>query len=52
MCAVAQKLRGSPLTAALGMMGVDRDRIETPSSSGGKEAAEAWLSKEVVYIVS
>jgi hypothetical protein len=34
------------------MMGVDGDRIETPSFSDGKEAAEAWVAKEVVYIVS
>ena len=51
MRAVAQKLRDSTLTAALWMMGVDGGRIETPSFSDGKEAAEAWVAKEVVYIV-
>jgi len=52
VCAVAQKLRDSTLTTPPRMMGVDGDRIETPSFSDGKEAAEAWVAKEVVYIVS
>jgi hypothetical protein len=50
--AVVQKLRDLPLTAAASAMEVAGDRIDTPSFSNGKEAAEASVGKEVVYIVS
>jgi hypothetical protein len=50
--ATAQKLRDLPSTAAASAMEVAGDRIDTPSFSDGKEAAEASVRKEVVYIVS
>ena len=51
MRAVAQKLRDSRLTAAAGTMEVAGDRIDTPLFSGGLEATEVWVGKEVVFIV-
>ncbi|HZC81974.1 MAG TPA: hypothetical protein VE222_09720, partial [Nitrospiraceae bacterium] len=40
-----------PLTAAVRTMEVAGDRIDTPPFSDGQEAAEAWVGKEVVFIV-
>ena len=51
MRAVAQKLRDSPLTGAARTMEVAGDRIDTPLFSDGQEATEAWVGKEVVFIV-
>ena len=43
-------MRDLPLAAAARTMEVAGDRIDTPPFGAGKEAAEAWVSKEVVFI--
>jgi hypothetical protein len=49
--AAAQTKRNLPLTAAARTLEVAGDRIDTPPFSAGKEAADAWVGKEVVFIV-
>jgi hypothetical protein len=51
MRAVPQKLRDSPLTAAARTIEVAGDCIDAPLFRDGQEATEAWVGKEVVFIV-
>jgi hypothetical protein len=43
-------MRDLPLAAAARTMEVAGDRIDTPPSSAGKEAAEAWVGEKIVFI--
>jgi len=51
MCEAAQKLRDLPLAATARTMGLSGDRIEELPFSDDQEATEAWVGKEVGFIV-
>jgi hypothetical protein len=51
MCEAAQKLRDLPLAATARTMGLSGDRIDELPFSDDQEATEAWVGKEVGFIV-
>jgi hypothetical protein len=51
MYEAAQKPRDLPLAATARTMGLSGDRIDKLPFSDGQKATEAWVGKEVVFIV-